>query len=175
MINLLPPEAKKIIVREYVLHVVATFAFLFGTVAIVLAVGCIPTYVLVNAQIATLAHESEKESDEKQVIEKINQEISKTNEILAQLKSTTVTIRSTQALAELTKMAPEGISFKTFTFSDQDSMQVQGVAEKRDVLVRFKKDIEADVFFETAEIPIADLAKDTDLPFVMKVTFAKNK
>jgi len=54
MINLLPPKAKKFAKIEYYLRVGSTFAFLFGALALFIAVAHIPTYVLIDVQIKTL-------------------------------------------------------------------------------------------------------------------------
>lgn len=176
MINLIPPEGHKVIKREYVYHVIATLSFLFGGVVIILGVAHIPTYVLVGAQIHSMTLSSEKERTEEQILTTVAHEISDVAKILIQLKGTDEAISSSHVISTLELSAPDGISFKTFSVQEVkgriDSIQVQGIATTRETLVSFKRTVEETELFAEANVPIADLARDINLPFTLTVTVA---
>ena len=177
MINLIPPQGHKVIKREYLLRVTATLSMLFGAVGIILAIGCVPVYVLVNAQINALTIATEKERVEDVSLGDAEEEIRTTKEILGQLHSVTGDTRASELLHEVEELAPTGISFRNFTMGYEKStvhtIAVEGTATTRETLIRFKKDLETSSTFQSAEVPIAELAKDTNLPFSMSITLAE--
>ncbi len=176
MINLIPSEGHRVVKREYMYRAGATLSFLFGCVAVILGVAHVPTYVLVGAQIHSMALVSEKERIEEQMLATATHEISDITKILTQLKKQQETISPSHAIATLEERAPQGISFKTFLIQEVkgriDTIQVQGTATTRETLVSFKRAVENTDLFEAANIPIADLARDVNLPFTLTVTVA---
>ncbi len=179
MINLIPPAGHKAMKREYILRVGATYAFLFGLVCIVLGVAYVPTYVLVKAQIDTMSIITERERGEEEKLNQIEHEIRTVHEALTQLQSVKESITPSEAIGAIEKVTPFGISFKTFTVSetkgDITAIQIQGTATTREILIRFKREVEAHELFSTAEVPISDLAKDVNLPFTMTVSLVQTK
>lgn len=179
MINLIPPAGHRVVKREYILRVGATYAFLFGLVCFVLGVAYVPTYVLIKAQIDTMSIVTERERGEGETLKIIENEIRMTHEVLTQLQSVKDSITPSDAIGAIEKATPTGVSFKTFTISETKgnitAIQVQGVATTRETLIRFKRDVEELEIFSTAEVPISDLAKDTNLPFTMTVSLVQEK
>lgn len=177
MINLIPPEGHRVIKREYVLRVGATYCFLFACISVLLTVALIPTYVLVGAQLNTLRLEVEKGSGGEEEFQKADEAVRITKDVLAQLKTRVGTVSMSNAINEVQNIAPSSITFKTFRVEESngaiEKIQVQGVAPTREALARLRVLLEASSLFATAEVPIADLARDENLPFAITVTLSK--
>lgn len=173
MINLIPPEGHKTVKREYLLRVGATFGFLFGWVVIFLTVALIPTYVLINAQINAFALEDTTKGKEDS-FKKAEEEVHTTETVLTQLKTVAPRVSASTVIAEIQHRAPASIVFRRFSFGETkgviDMVQVQGVAPTRESLAQLKSALEASEMFRSAEVPISDLARDAELPFVITVT-----
>ncbi len=175
MINLIPPEGHTAVKQEYLLRVGAVFGFLFTGVMVLLAVSFIPTYVLVKGQIDSSVAEAHKETEGENLLKDAAEDIRKTKEVLTQLKSisSTSTLPS-MVIAEVLRTAPGTISFKNFTVDapggKMGTFNVQGVALTRESLADLRKALEASPLFSKAEVPISDLARDADLPFVITIT-----
>jgi hypothetical protein len=174
MINLIPPEGQKVLKREYIFRVGGTIAGLFGVVCLLLSVALVPTYVLIGAQIKGSLAEVEKEGGENEAFVKADEEVKETKALIRQLKTFAPTLSMSDVVEEITHVAPGGILFRTFLVEDKAgkilNIQAQGTASTREVLAQLKSALEASPLFEEAEVPIADLARDVNLPFTITIT-----
>lgn len=174
MINLIPPEGQKVVKREYIFRVGGTLAFLFGGVLVALAIAFIPTYVLVDAQIKTLLAEAKRDKVEAESFAEADAEVKMTKSLIRQLRSLPPGIMVSGAIGVIQNLAPFGVTLGTFVVDEKDgkieSIKVQGTATTREALIRFKNALEASDMFAKAEVPIADLARDIDLPFMITLT-----
>ncbi len=172
MINLLPPEGHKAVKREYVLRVGAAIFLLFAGVAIFLTVSLIPTYVLIGAQINSSEALTTEASDDAERYEDAEAEVKEIEMIMAQLQKRPQTQDISTIVAEIRKRASSAISFKTFRIDTAKKalIQIQGVAETRESLAQFRTALEASDLFAKAEVPISDLARETELPFAITIT-----
>lgn len=175
MINLIPPQGQKTLKREYLLRVGAVYAFLLSAVFVSVTVLLLPTYVLVSTQLNTSQNESLKANSFENQFQIAEAEIKKANDIIVQLRGgPTDTMGISKFIETIRKIAPKEITFNTFqTKQDKTapmSFQVQGIASSRNALAEFKSALEHLPEIASAEIPIADLARDQDLPFVISIT-----
>ena len=178
MINLIPPAGHAAIRKEYLMRVGATYCLLFAAIAILLTVALIPTYVLVRAQMnGAIAQEGANEEDAD--IARIEDDISRTEAIVTELKKMPTEPDMSTLIHEIEKSAPQGISFRNFMLNHVKNVigpiQVQGTATRREDLIVFKQALEAHSLFESAAVPIADLARERDVPFSMTVVIATPK
>jgi Tfp pilus assembly protein PilN len=178
MINLIPPAGYTVLKREYLLRVGASFSFLMAVILFVLTISLAPTYILTSAQIADYELRINSVEDEAALFAEAERQVIEAHTVLTQLQTVGHTMHTTDILREIERIAPTGISFKTFYLSSgaqnaPQTLQVQGVASTREVLIRFKNTLEDSSFFEKAEVPIADLARDVDLPFAVTITLVK--
>lgn len=171
MINLLPPEGHRAVKQEYFFRMGASVLLLFSCVGIFLTIAFVPTYVLVGAQIKTFEG-VERNNSKSAVSETTESEMNDTENLLRQLSKTSESRTAGSIIADIEKTAPPAISFKTFRIESvkgTTTIQVQGVAETRGSLAEFKKALEASDSFAKADVPISDLAKETDLPFMLTI------
>ncbi len=171
MINLLPPEGHQAVKQEYLFRTGASILLLFSSVGILLTIAFIPTYVLVGAQIKTFDG-IDKNGSENTASSTTGLEIRETENLLKQLGKTSEMSTAGSIIADIEVIAPSTITFKTFrieTVKSTTTIQVQGIAETRGSLADFKNALEASDSFDKAEVPISDLAKETDLPFMITI------
>ncbi len=173
MINLIPPHGKTALKHEYVLRVASVYGFLFSGVFIASAVLLLPTYVLTGTQMSGAQNVSSGVEETKAAFNAAFGEIKVANTIMAQLRREQSTIPVSIIIEEIVRVAPLGIRFTTFTMTrvvgGEEQIQVQGFASSRIALASFKNTLEASPLFLTALVPIADLARDTNLPFLITI------
>ncbi len=178
MINLIPPEGHKVMRREYLLRAWSTILLLFSCVVIFLTIALIPAYVLTNAQIKAFELETEQKNGNDDIYANVEKEVQVANSMLNQFKTPSPSMFSSAVIEEIKNSAPASIAFSTFQVNTTgvviDTVQIQGVAPTREALAQLKLKLEASPMFEKAEVPIADLAKDTNLPFTITITLAQN-
>lgn len=176
MINLIPPQGRALMKREYMFRVGATFCILFGWLALFFAVAHIPTYVLVKAQIQNIDAVAQRESSRDEEIKQSEAEVRAAQAVIMQLRAVKESRKVADIVGEVHRLANDSIRLHTFVLTDLEEktsvIQVQGSATTREEFVAFKDALEASLFFARAEIPISDLARDTDLPFMMTLTLA---
>lgn len=178
MINLIPPAGYKVLKREYLLRVSASFFFLMAVILFILAVSLAPTYILTSAQIADYKVRINNVEDDALVFGEAERQATEAHTVLTQLQTNGNSVLTSDILHEIESVAPTGISFKTFSLSTAgqnatQTVQVQGIAPTRAALIQFKNAIENTTLFEKAEVPIADLARDADLPFSITILLRK--
>lgn len=175
MINLIPPAGFRVLKREYLMRVGATSGFIIGGVFLLLTATLAPTYILTRAQIQEYQTRMEGIGNEAQTFADAEKEAEMTQVLLAQLQVNPSSLRASDVLREIERVTPDGITFKTFALQSiagvAKTVQIQGTASTREALIQFKKAVEASDVFEKAEIPIADFAKDVDLPFAVTISF----
>lgn len=178
MINLIPPAGHRAVRKEYLVRVSATYCFLFAAVFILLTISLIPTYVLVQAQMRAFDAEASVEAEGGD-IKIVEEDMVRTEAILTELRKTPTTPQMSAIIREIERAATPGISFRNFSLQyaaeGLDPILVQGTAARREELVALKQAIEAHELFESAEVPLADLAKERDVPFTITITLAESQ
>jgi hypothetical protein len=178
MINLIPPGGHRAVRKEYVMRVGATYCFLFAAVAILLTIALVPTYVLVRAQMrgfSTHGVVQETATD----LKSIEADVTRIEAILAELRRHPETTPMTSILRAIEDAASSGITFRNFvlghTKGTLNPIQVQGVASRREDLVALKQALEQHALFESATVPLGDLAREREVPFSLTITLAKEQ
>jgi Tfp pilus assembly protein PilN len=173
MINLIPPKGHVSLKHEYVLRVVSVYALILTGVFVAGTLLTIPTYVLVSSQLNAVRSDN---AHIEVITETYNDALAKiqsANTLMAQLRGTVSRRETSNIIEEVIRVAPGGITLHTFHVSREEgdikSINVQGLAKTRNALATLKNELEASPLFLTATIPISDLARESDLPFVVTV------
>jgi len=110
-------------------------------------------------------------------IEIVEEDMVRTEAILTELRKVPNTPQMSVLIREIESAANRGISFRNFSLqSDPKALTpivVQGTASRREDLVALKQAIEAHELFASAEVPLADLAKEREVPFTITITLAE--
>lgn len=174
MINLIPPEGRTALKREYLLRTGTVFATILSGVFIAGVALMIPTYVLISSQLSSTESEYEKSADVNAEFKEAENAIRNANDIAIQLGGPTNQTYASDVIGEITKRSPQGITLRAFQLervkSYFPSVQVQGIAESRSILAAFKEALKGVPNVSNVEVPLSDLAKDSNLPFAITIT-----
>ncbi len=182
MMNLLSPQAEKTLTREYWVRVISVWAFLLSGACLTLALLLIPTYVLIHTQLSVItkgmSESSEKQKETEERFARAEGSIREANELAAALRAPLMNTAYSDLYEAIAEAGTKSqINLKTFIMrqavdASTKNVEVQGEARTRTELISFKTEIERSPYFEDAAIPISDLARETDLPFVMTITLS---
>jgi len=174
MINLIPPKGRVALKHEYILRVASVYGFLLAGVFLASTALMVPTYVLTSSQLTGARDEGDRMSETKKKFDEAFGEIEIANTVMGQLRTESNSVEITKLIEEVVRIAPRGIGFTTFRAIRKEGVlteiEVQGTSESRIALASFKNELEASSQFKEALVPISDLARDTELTFVITVT-----
>ncbi len=173
MINLIPQSAKKSVIREYWLRVLAVWLFLLGTGCLVVASLLLPTYVRVKGERLSL-----------EAVVSQNAEVAATYDSSA--SALTVAMEQAQLLStapdamafsfygeQILQYAGNNINIRNINYvrnEDTVAIALEGTATDRQNLAAFRDNLEADSLFADAILPISSLIKDKNLEFNMTLS-----
>jgi len=173
MINLIPPVARKKVKREYWVRAVSVWMLLISIALVIVTLFNIPVYVLISGQLNAYASPYELATTEDGQFKQSEEEIKTANEFAKILNENTESVAFSDIIARLDELGGAGISVASVNLSRTkdsiDDITVTGQASTRVALANYKERIEAHEFFDTAELPLSNLAKDVDIPFSIKI------
>lgn len=177
MINLIPPQGHQALNKEYVLRVASVCACMLSVVFFASAALLVPTYVYISTQVRAVEHQNIESSAVSEEFKAAEASVKFANIIITQLAKGKETPVISLLIEEVKRIAPANITFKTIEMSitkdDVNDLRIQGVAPSRATLLALKQAIEESPLFESAVLPISDLARDADLPFSITVILPK--
>ena len=167
MINLLPPEGKKRVLKNYWLRVLSVYFNLLGSAFFVTSALLLPTYFYVSFQIKALGTEMSNEDVES--LKKVEASISDANEISELLLDTPDTVNDSDVINQILAFSDGLVSIGTIKIQKKDrkisEVTVSGTANDRSSLVSFRDSAEQHQYFDEVNLPLSNLAKDQDIPF----------
>ncbi len=174
--NLLRKQSKKEVVQEFILRFVSVFFFFMTGSILVGIIALVPVYL---NTVATLgAYETEQTmkkeggEDVTSLQERVDTQSARITYIEQDLKKKKVSDLLRTALLERS----EGIEVVGYSYNrSTNSLSLEGVATTRDLVVPFARSLEATDDFENVPVPIADLAKNTNLEFRLTMNVTKNE
>ena len=174
MINLIPPQAKRAITKEYWLRVAVVWLLLVGTALACVAVMKIPAYALINAQANALEQEFAAGAVGRAESQSSEDAIKLANTQARHLADVSSSTPFSVFIRELDQLSGGGVEISNFDMGRDDGVvsriTVSGIADRRSDLTRFNDVIEAHPLFVEAELPISNLAKDREIKFSISVT-----
>lgn len=177
MINLIPPEGHKTLRNEYILRVGTIYSFLLSGVLLSATVLLVPTKVLLDTELSIMVSRTGSEKNDTTQYVDSDRTIRDANVLIAQLSIPLDVVPISVIIGEIQRASVAGISFTSFQATrdveDLSTLTVQGVATSRGTLAAFKDALEREPHILSADVPISDLARETDLPFVIKVMLKK--
>jgi len=179
MLNFLPQNNKKKVVREYLYRFSSLFFLFLFFVLIILFSFFVPSYFFVtykNAAVSDQLALSILESKNKKV--DITATISDTNGLIRILSSedTSLTVRS-EILKKLLNDKQKQISLTSLNFLNNDdgsmNVEISGIAETREDLINFEKNLKNDSSFSNIDSPVSDLLKSINADFSVTLKYSK--
>lgn len=178
MINLIPPDARRAVVREYWLRVVVVVFMLLSAAFLLVGSLNIPSYVLIDSQLVAYEQEYTEAQQKKEAFEDEEKAIKEANQLAKHLGMFSETPTFSELIAELDALAGTGVVISQFsaakTKKEITSITISGTAYRRSDLTSFSDRVEAHPLFMQAEVPLSNLAKDSDIFFQISVVPAKS-
>jgi len=175
MLNLLTPEEKKSIKREYRVRTAAVIVmFMFFTVVFAIA-GLLPAYFHVtvnlkirNTDLANLAVQSEQEGDDSVALA-----LGRTDTILnfIEIEEDLETV-PTYIIERALTARPVGVNITTLSFDTSEVgrvLTITGGANTRASLIEYSRNLGSQPGFLSANVPAEDLAQATNIDFRLTV------
>lgn len=176
MANLIPPHAKKGVVSEYWIRVTSVWLIMLGIVALVVAVLNIPAYIMIQNQKLAYQDMFADANDKTDAFTAIEQEIIVANETVRLLSDINQDVALHTYVSLIDSLANGRVSIEHYDLirseGNLSTIKISGVADNREALVNLSDTIEADDYFISADIPLSNLAKDSDIPFSISVVLA---
>lgn len=179
MTNLLPQHARRSVIIEYWIRVGTVWSVMLTCGFLALGVLLFPTYRVIQSE-----RELVGGGEDIVTAEPISntdgavQIVEETNILARELEQKTVLITLSEVIAAVNTAAIEGVRIRSYDVVRNGTavqrFQIQGVASTREVLAAFKTSLENQALFASAEVPIGDLVRDTNLPFVITVDVAES-
>lgn len=167
MINLLPPEGKKQVSKNYWFRVLSVYFTLFGSAFFVTSALLLPTYFYVSYQIDALSNAMSNEEAES--FKRIEASIAEANDISELLLNTPNAVNDTEIINEILNFSGGLVSIDSIKIQKNNrkvnEVIVSGAANNRSSLVAFRDSVEQHKFFKEVNLPLSNLAKDQDIPF----------
>lgn len=174
MINLLPPQARHTPLYEYWARTATVWALLICAACVFAFVLLVPTYVLIQLETKAVASETAGLEEVDSKAAQAEDIVSSTNTLVEELRSGN-TGPSISAVADaVDSLVSSTIAIQRYQVNRVDGklseVQLEGVADDREALVRFEEAIKAHPLFLSADVPLSDLVRSQGLPFSMTIT-----
>lgn len=178
MFNVLPDSLKKLIRQEYYFRLAIIVALAFIALQVIGLFLLLPSWVLSTykeqealSDVAAV-HESPMENH----LQSVSDTITQTNRTLA-VMNTLLYPEAAPLFQDILSRQPAGVHLTGFSYTLADdgtaSIVASGNALTRNILVSFEKSLEKSSLFASVNLPVSNLAKDTDIPFSITLSVKK--
>jgi len=179
MINLIPPVAKKQVLREYRIRVLSVWLVLIALVLLISSALVTPTLLLVNSLENTHAINLSEIKQDQSENEEIAEVVKDYNQVIRQVNQNQDRVRFSELVYLLDDLAGDEINLTQFNFKETngkiDNISLIGFADTRSSLSDFREVLDKHEVFSDIKLPISNLAKDRDITFSMQVTYNEVK
>jgi hypothetical protein len=177
MINLIPPEAKKRVSKEYWLRVLSVW-FIASTAAFIASI-CIlvPAYVLITIQIGVNENVSQAASEKVAEFESVTKELAVANQkskiildndSFSPISPYVAMVRAHES--EEVRVSQISVVRSKDGFSP---IAVSGEADSRQALASFRDQLLSEPDVSGVDLPISNLAKDKEIQFSLTISIKK--
>ena len=175
MINLIPPQAKRDVIREYWCRALTVLLVLMSLAMAVVVLLHVPTYVLLKSLERSYASEAHTTNEMQARKETLSQEIDVINAKARYITTTAAAVSFTDLRQRFYTFAGETIMIERIDFQADDleaesQATLYGVAATRSDLASFRDTLVAEPDVATIELPLSSLAADRDLDFQLLLT-----
>lgn len=175
MFNLLPENQRKNIEREYKMRRLVVAGALFLAVLVVAVVSLAAPDILFRQKYKE-AKQNSSYLEKSAVLKKSEQlslETKLANQKIESLKPE-ATIAVYDLFKKIVNNKPAGIKIESLSYSKKNTeridVSVGGVASNREALMDFQKNLGKEQEFVNVDLPLSDLVKGVNAPFLIKIT-----
>ena len=173
MANLLPPFARKKLVREYWLRV-GTVVFLMLALAMA-AVGVmmVPTYVHLNNNLNAMQSFIQGAEEEQARTQEAQAAVQSTNRLVRLLDDSRERVSFSYYHDQLEQLAGTSVSIRQFQIMQREGsvedLRIEAVATTRQALIDFLDTLQTHEEFGQVDVPIASLAQSENITFNVQI------
>ena len=174
MLNLLPEEQREKIKKEYKIRRLVVASFFIFISLVIASVSLLPPYLISKEKL----DESNKHLNtfsNSPIIKKSQDLSSETDAINGKIKSLSVSnsVYIYDILNKILDKKTDQISIKNFVYLKKDnnnvSVTLSGLANSRESLIGFEKNLQNETYFSSVDFPVSNLAKDTNIDFSIQI------
>ena len=180
MINLLPPEEKKFLVREDYFKIILILGTVFLAVilSLILILLSVRIYISNQTYAEKIISEQERKMIKTAELQELQGKIISANKTLSDLNSFYQNqIYFTGILERISEILPTGVYLTNISFTSLGSgilaCNLSGFAPTREILLGFKNDLEKEKIFKEIFFPPANWVKSNNINF--DITFKITK
>ncbi len=179
MINLIPPTAKKKVIKEYWIRVTSVWLFMASVVGVVIALFLLPVYILVTSQVGIYESSASEATAKVAAYDISASQLTKANFEAQKLIELKQIKQFSDLVTEFNKAQGEDIILNDFQFGRSgmslDTVRLSGEATTRQALATFRDSLLAHSEVKEVNLPISNLTKDKDIKFVIDVVLDDSK
>lgn len=175
MINLIPPSARTQVKQEYWIRVGSVWMILIAIALCMVALLLVPVFVLVKKQQAVFGDQFASAQDTQAQFSAAADLLKNANDAAALLSGGQTDFMPSAIFETVNSVLTSEIIITQYNISKKEGVQsvaVIGQATSRTALAAFRDALESHPRFASAELPLANLAKDVDILFNITVTLA---
>ncbi len=175
MFNVLPEQFKKTITTEYYVRLGALVCCVVCVLEVCTIVFLLPSWMVGTIQKKELTQHIAIMQDlpVARSSNTVADTITSLNQLLEVVTTTFVYEKPTSLLDEILKNKNSNIHIidysSTYVDSTHASLSITGKSVNRNALVTFVKTLQQDKKFSNIELPVSDLARDSDIPFTLQI------
>lgn len=174
MFLLIPPEQKKNLIREYHLRVMFVCVGALCVLTAIAIISFLPSYFYIHSKEESLLFSTN--SVKGAIKEKSDEDLQKT---LLDVKQNISLLTNEETdlysiFSGIIEVKPISVKITHFTyvknFGGPSSLILAGLSGDRASLLKFSKNLKAISHFENVDLPISNLAKESEIDFNINVT-----
>lgn len=174
MANLLPPFARKQLIREYWIRVFAVTLFMLSFLSISIIILSIPIFVHISSELEIMKQDIYGVEAEQIRIEEASKSIQRTNRLISLLHNTTETKDFSYYFDTLEDLAGNRVTIERFSVERLsngvvENIQIQAVAQTRQILIDFLDTLNTHEEFGRVDVPLANLAQSENINFSVSI------
>ena len=177
MTNLIPPEAKKQLVRLYWIRLVSAWTILWALALCIGALLMYPTYLLISGTSAAYAETVANVVERTQAYDEMVSKLDTSNKEAQRIVKGSLQSKLSDVLADIWSVNGQGIEISGVQLSRTTSglapFRLTGEAADRQALASFRDRLEALAYVEQVDLPIENLAQNQDISFTVTVIVKK--
>lgn len=178
MANLVPQLAKKKIAQEYWVRVVTAWFLLATITLLICSVFLFPVYIFTSTQVAVHAESAAAAAESVADYEAVATALERANKEAQLVIEDSRKTRAYDYIALFAALEGQGVTLTSLTFSKQgdvaEPIELEGVADDRESLAAFRDRLLAAEAIESVDLPISNLAKESNITFDMTIKITKD-
>lgn len=175
MFKLLPEKEKRIIKKEYNLRRFVVVTIFVGAIFFIAIITILPSYITSiykREETSQIMENTKKLSDLKDEVS-INNQLSEINDQIKILEPSLSYVDVFMLIQEVTSVRGNSIKIENILLKkekEQYKLTISGIADNRESLLTFKRNLDNTEKFLSVDLPISNFAKDVNIDFTMILT-----